>query len=160
MYRSLNVPINRLEQEAQFSLGRSTEISRDELKFQKFIDRLRRRFAHLFYDILRKQLILKGIITQEDWNSMKNDIVVDYVRDNHFTELKDAELLREKLQTLDAISNYVGEYFSKQWIQKNVLHFNDEDIEQIDKEISGQEQEQPEEQQQAAERFELKPVAQ
>ena len=90
---------------------------------------------------------------------MKNDIVVDYVRDNHFTELKDAELLREKLQTLDAISNYVGEYFSKQWIQKNVLHFNDEDIEQIDKEISGQEQEQPEEQQ-AAERFELKPVAQ
>ena len=160
MYRSLNVPINRLEQEAQFSLGRSTEISRDELKFQKFIDRLRRRFAHLFYDILRKQLILKGIITQEDWNSMKNDIIVDYVRDNHFTELKDAELLREKLQTLDAISNYVGEYFSKQWIQKNVLHFNDEDIEQIDKEISGQEQEQPEEQQQAAERFELKPVAQ
>ena len=160
MYRSLNVPINRLEQEAQFSLGRSTEISRDELKFQKFIDRLRRRFAHLFYDILRKQLILKGIITQEDWDTMKNDIIVDYVRDNHFTELKDAELLREKLQTLDAISNYVGEYFSKQWIQKNVLHFNDEDIEQIDKEISGQEQEQPEEQQQAAERFELKPVAQ
>ena len=161
MYRSLNVPINRLEQEAQFSLGRSTEISRDELKFQKFIDRLRRRFAHLFYDILRKQLILKGIITQEDWDTMKNDIIVDYVRDNHFTELKDAELLREKLQTLDAISNYVGEYFSKKWIQKNVLHFNDEDIEQINKDISGQEgEEQPTEQQPAAEKFELKQVAQ
>ena len=163
MYRSLNVPINRLEQEAQFSLGRSTEISRDELKFQKFIDRLRRRFAHLFYDILRKQLILKGIITQEDWDSMKNDIVVDYVRDNHFTELKDAELLREKLQTLDQISNYVGEYFSKEWIQKNVLHFTDEDIEQINKEITGEtEEEEPEEQEQqpAAQRFELKPVAQ
>jgi len=165
MYRSLNVPINRLEQEAQFSLGRSTEISRDELKFQKFIDRLRRRFAHLFYDILRKQLILKGIITQEDWNSMKNDIVVDYVRDNHFTELKDAELLREKLQTLDQISNYVGEYFSKEWIQKNVLHFTDEDIEQINKDIAGEtEEEEPEEQEQeqqpAAQRFELKPVAQ
>ena len=163
MYRSLNVPINRLEQEAQFSLGRSTEISRDELKFQKFIDRLRRRFAHLFYDILRKQLILKGIITQEDWDTMKNDIVVDYVRDNHFTELKDAELLREKLQTLDSISNYVGEYFSKEWIQKNVLHFTDEDIEQINKEITGEtEEEEPEEQEQqpAAQRFELKPVAQ
>jgi hypothetical protein len=162
MYRSLNVPINRLEQEAQFTLGRSTEISRDELKFQKFIDRLRRRFAHLFYDILRKQLILKGIITQEDWNSMKNDIVVDYVRDNHFTELKDAELLREKLQTLDSISNYVGEYFSKEWIQKNVLHFSDEDIEQINKDIAGETEEEPEqeEQQEAAQRFELKPVAQ
>lgn len=164
MYRSLNVPINRLEQEAQFTLGRSTEISRDELKFQKFIDRLRRRFAHLFYDILRKQLILKGIITQEDWDTMKNDIVVDYVRDNHFTELKDAELLREKLQTLDSISNYVGEYFSKEWIQKNVLHFTDEDIEQINKEITGETEEEPEEQEQeqqpAAQRFELKPVAQ
>jgi len=162
MYRSLNVPINRLEQEAQFTLGRSTEISRDELKFQKFIDRLRRRFANLFYDILRKQLILKGIITQEDWNSMKNDITVDYVRDNHFTELKDAELLREKLQTLDQISNYVGQYFSKEWIQKNVLHFNDEDIEQINKDIAGETEEEPDEQEQqeAAQRFELKTVAQ
>ena len=165
MYRSLNVPINRLEQEAQFSLGRSTEISRDELKFQKFIDRLRRRFAHLFYDILRKQLILKGIITQEDWDTMKNDIVVDYVRDNHFTELKDAELLREKLQTLDSISNYVGEYFSKEWIQKNVLQFSDEDIEQIQKEIAGEQEEQPDEEQSQeqepqGQRFELKPVAQ
>src|SRR6056300_309179 len=129
LYRSLNVPINRLEQEAQFSLGRSTEVSRDELKFQKFIDRVRRRFAHLFYDILRKQLILKGIVTQEDWDMMKNDIVVDYVRDNHFTELRDAEMLRERLQTLDQISNYVGEYFSKEWIQKNVLQITEEGIE-------------------------------
>ena len=166
MYRSLNVPINRLEQEAQFSLGRSTEISRDELKFQKFIDRLRRRFAHLFYDILRKQLILKGIITQEDWDTMKNDIVVDYVRDNHFTELRDAELLREKLQTMDAISNYVGEYFSKEWIQKNVLQFNDEEIEQINKQINGEQEEQePEEEEQKQEAppapiVQLKPVEQ
>jgi len=164
LYRSLNVPINRLEQEAQFSLGRSTEVSRDELKFQKFIDRIRRRFAHLFYDILRKQLILKGIVTQEDWDSMKNDIVVDYVRDNHFTELRDAEMLRERLQTLDQISNYVGDYFSKEWIQKNVLQFSDEDIEQIKKDIDGEEAEQPEEEQPQeqepqGQRFELKPVA-
>ena len=145
MFRSLNVPINRLEQEAQFSLGRSTEISRDELKFQKFIDRLRRRFAGLFYDILRKQLILKGIITEEDWNTMKNDIVVDYVRDNHFTELRDAEILREKLQTMDQITNYVGEYFSKEWVQKNVLQFSDEDIEGINKEIKGEDPDQEDE---------------
>ena len=139
MYRSLNVPINRLEQEAQFSLGRSTEINRDELKFQKFIDRLRVRFSILFYDILRKQLILKGVIAQEEWDMMKNDITLDFVRDNHFSELRDSELLRERLQTLDQISNYVGEYFSKEWIQKNVLHFSDEDIDMIGKQLAGEE---------------------
>ncbi len=156
LYRSLNVPINRLEQEAQFSLGRSTEVSRDELKFQKFIDRLRTRFANMFYDILKKQLVLKGVITDPDWNLMKNDIVLDYVRDNHFTELKDAELLREKLQTLDQISNYVGEYFSKEWIRKNVLHMSDEDIEQIDKQISGEGEEEPQETQEAAQLVQFK----
>ena len=136
LYRALNVPISRLEQENNFNLGRSTEISRDELKFQKFIDRLRAKFSYLFYDILKKQLILKGVITEEDWNSWKNDIIVDYARDNHFTELKDAELLREKIQTLDQIGNYVGEFFSKEWIQKNVLHMTDEDIEDMKKQIA------------------------
>ena len=164
LYRSLNVPINRLEQESQFSLGRSTEINRDELKFQKFIDRLRMKFAHLFYDILRKQLVLKGIITDEDWQNIKNDIILDYTRDNHFTELRDAELLREKLTTMDQISQYVGDYFSKEWVQKNVLQFDDEEIERINKEISGEEAEKPEEEPQEAQpqaqKFELKPVAQ
>ena len=131
LYRSLNVPINRLEQEAQFSLGRSTEISRDELKFQKFIDRLRKRFSMLFLEILKKQLVMKGLITEEDWNEWKNNLVVDYARDNHFTELKDAELLRERLQTLDQVSQYVGDYFSKEWVMKNVLMFNDDDIKQV-----------------------------
>ena len=131
LYRSLNVPINRLEQEAQFSLGRSTEISRDELKFQKFIDRLRKRFSMLFLEILKKQLIMKGLITEDDWNEWKNDLVIDFIRDNHFTELKDAELLRERLQTLDQVSQYVGEYFSKEWVMKNVLMFNDDDIKQV-----------------------------
>jgi len=136
MYRSLNVPINRLEQEAQFSLGRSTEINRDELKFQKFVDRVRKRFSDLFMDILRKQLILKGVVAQEDWDMMKNNLSVDFIRDNHFTELRDSELLRERLQTLDQASNYVGEYFSKEWIQKNVLMFTDDDIEQITKQMA------------------------
>tara|TARA_B100001250_G_scaffold392232_1_gene393874 strand:- start:211 stop:1815 length:1605 start_codon:yes stop_codon:yes gene_type:complete len=138
MYRALKVPINRIEPEQQFSLGRSTEISRDELKFQKFIDRLRRKFADLFTGILKTQLILKGIITEEDWDKIKNDIVVDFIRDNHFTELKDSELLRERVQTLDLLQNYVGEFFSKEWIFKNVLTLDDEEIKRMKKEIDGE----------------------
>ena len=140
LYRSLNVPMNRLEQEQQFSLGRATEISRDELKFQKFIDRLRNRFANLFYDILKKQLILKNVITEDDWNSWKNKVTIDFLRDNHFAELKEAELLRERIQSLDQIQNYVGEYFSKEWVQKNVLLFDDETIDNMNKEIAGAQQ--------------------
>jgi len=138
LYRSLNVPINRLEQEAQFSLGRSTEISRDEVKFQKFIDRLRKRFSNLLIGILKKQLILKGIITEQDWESWKNDITVDFIRDNHFVELKNAELLRERLQTMDQISQYIGEYFSREWVMKNVMMFTEEDIRQMRDEIESE----------------------
>jgi hypothetical protein len=138
LYRSLNVPINRLEQEAQFSLGRSTEISRDEVKFQKFVDRLRNRFSMLFLGVLKKQLLLKGIITEQDWEEWKNDISVDFLRDNHFTELKDAELLRERLQTLDQISQYVGEYFSREWVMKNVMMMSDEDIQQMKDEVESE----------------------
>ena len=141
LYRSLNVPLNRLEQEQQFSLGRATEISRDELKFQKFIDRLRNRFATFFYEILKKQLIMKNIITDEDWQSWKNEVNIDFTRDNHFSELKEAELLREKIQTLDQIQNYVGEYFSKQWVQKNILLFDDDEIKRMDSEIAAAQQE-------------------
>ena len=147
LYRSLNVPMNRLEQEQQFSLGRATEISRDELKFQKFIDRLRNKFGNLFYDILKKQLILKNVITEDDWNSWKNKVTVDFLRDNHFAELKEAELLREKIQSLDQIANYVGEYFSKEWVQKNVLLFDDETIDNMNKQIAGAQQQQPDDDQ-------------
>ena len=94
------------------------------------------------YGILKKQLILKGIIAENEWNDLKNDILLDYQMDNHFTELKDAEILREKLQSLDQVSNYVGEYFSKEWVMKNVLHLNDEDVETMQQQISG---EQPDE---------------
>lgn len=138
LYRSLNVPINRLEQEAQFSLGRTTEISRDEVKFQKFVDRLRRRFSHLFLNILKKQLLLKGIITEDDWEQWKNNITIDFLRDNYFSELKDAEILRERLQTMDQISQYVGEYFSREWVMKNVMMFSDEDIEEMKKQVESE----------------------
>jgi len=131
LYKALNVPINRLEQESQFSLGRTSEITRDELKFQKFISRLRTRFSKFFLDLLKVQLQLKGVIVETDWEEMKNDVVVDFLKDNHFAELKDAELLRERLQTLDQISQYVGTYFSKDYVMKNVLGFNDEDVEKM-----------------------------
>lgn len=147
LYRSLNVPMNRLEQEQQFSLGRATEISRDELKFQKFIDRLRNRFSNLFYDILKKQLIMKNIITEDDWNTWKNKVTVDYLRDNHFAELKEAELLREKIQSLDQVSQYVGEYFSKSWVQKNILLMDDETIENMEKEIAAAQAQEPDDDQ-------------
>ena len=135
LYRSLNVPINRLEQESAFSLGRSTEITRDELKFQKFIDRLRSKFNHLFYNILHKQLVLKGIVAEEDWELWKNDILVEYVRDSQFKELKDAELLRERIQTLDMMQQYVGEYFSRDYVMKSVLFFDEEQSEEMFKTI-------------------------
>ena len=131
LYKALNVPINRLEQESQFSLGRSSEITRDELKFQKFVERIRGRFSHLFLGILKTQLQLKGIIIDTDWDEMKNDIIVDFLKDNHFAELKESELLRERVQTLDQISQYVGTYFSKDWVMKNVLRLTDEDIEKM-----------------------------
>ena len=140
LYRSLNVPMNRLEQEQQFSLGRATEISRDELKFQKFIDRIRNRFANLFYDILKKQLIMKSIITEEDWQQWNNKLNIDFLRDNHFAELKEAELLREKIQTLDQISQYVGDYFSKEYVQKHVLMLDDDQIDKMEKEIAAAQQ--------------------
>jgi hypothetical protein len=135
LYKSLNVPSGRLEQEQQFNLGRSTEISRDELKFQKFINRLRKKFSALFIDILKTQLILKGIVTNEEWEVMRSDIAVDFIKDNHFSELKDAELLRERLGTLREIDEYAGRYYSVEWIRKNVLMQTEEDIEDIIKQI-------------------------
>ena len=131
LYKSLNVPSGRLEQENQFSLGRSTEISRDELKFQKFINRLRKKFSVLFIDILKTQLILKGVVTEEEWESIRSDISIDFLKDNHFSELKDAELIRERLATLREVDEYAGRYYSVEWIRKNILMQTDEEIEDI-----------------------------
>jgi hypothetical protein len=136
LYRALNVPVNRLEQEAQFSLGRSSEISRDELKFQKFIDRLRRRFSKLFLEILKKQLVIKKIVTEDDWEEWRSDIVIDFIRDNHFTELKEAEILNGRLATLNDTQQFAGEYFSREWIMKNVLRFDDEIIKEIKQQMT------------------------
>lgn len=137
LYKSLNVPVGRLdpEQNASGILGRTTEITRDEFKFQKFVERLRRKFSELFYNILKKQLILKGIITEEDWEEWKYDITVEYISDNYFTELKDSEILRERINMLRDLEPYVGVFYSKEWTQKNVLMLSDDDIKQMKKEI-------------------------
>jgi hypothetical protein len=136
LYRALNVPASRLEQETNFNLGRTSEITREELKFQKFINRLRKKFSQLLLDLLRVQLILKNVVTEEEWNAYKEDIAVDFKRDNYFSELKDAEILRERLQTLESVSSHIGTYYSKEWVRRNVLHQSDDVIEAIDKAIA------------------------
>jgi hypothetical protein len=140
LYRSLNVPLSRLEQEQAFSLGRATEITREELKFHKFIERLRRKFATLFLEILKKQLILKGVITADDWELWKNDININFIRDNHFTELRDAEIFKERIGTLDGLANYIGPegFFSKEYIYKNVLMLSDDEIAEMKKQIEAE----------------------
>jgi DNA-dependent RNA polymerase auxiliary subunit epsilon len=138
LYRSLNVPISRLEAESGFSLGRSTEITRDELKFTKFVQKLRKKFSVLFIDILRTQLILKGVISAEEWDMVKEHIQFDYLQDGHFSELKKSEMMREKLDMLSQIESYVGTYFSKEWVRKNVLHMTDEEIEEIETQIENE----------------------
>ena len=138
LYKSLNVPVNRLEQEAQFSLGRTSEITRDEVKFKKFIDRLRKRFSDLFMQLLKTQLLLKGICTQEDWKNWKESIAFDYIEDNYFSELKQSEMLRERFDMLSSLDEHIGRFISNEWVRKNVLRFNDEEIEAIQKQIDAE----------------------
>ena len=136
LYRSLNVPISRLEAEAGFSLGRSTEITRDELKFTKFVQRLRKKFTPLFTDILKTQLILKGVITLEDWKGMHQHIQYNFLQDGHFAELKKAELLEDRINALGSIESYIGTFYSKRWVQKNVLNLTDSEIDMMQDEIN------------------------
>ena len=135
LYKSLNIPISRLQSDSGFNMGRSAEITRDEIKFTKFIQRLRKRFSILFQDILKTQCILKGIITPEDWDSIKESIIYDFNDDNHFFELKDAELLEARINQLNSITEYVGTYYSIEWVRRNVLKRTQADMEKIDKEI-------------------------
>ena len=138
LYKSLNVPISRMETETAFAIGRATEISRDEVKFSRFVDRLRTKFSRIFDDVLRTQLLLKNIITDDDWNSYKEYISYDFQKDGHFVELKDAEILRERVSTLEQLDQFVGKYYSEDWIRKNVLRQSEAEIQQIDKEIEKQ----------------------
>ena len=131
LYRSLNVPISRLESESGFSLGRSTEITRDELKFTKFVQRIRKKFSPLFTDVLKTQLLLKGIIAPEDWPEIQEHIQYDFLADGHFAELKDAELLENRLNQLQTVEAYIGTFFSKEYVLKKVLRMNDTEIQEM-----------------------------
>jgi len=136
LYRSLNVPVSRMEAESQFSLGRSTEITRDELKFTKFVQRLRKKFTPLFTDILKTQLVLKGVMTLEDWENIKEHIQYDFLQDGHFAELKKAELMTDRLEQLGTVESYIGTFFSKEWVQKNVLNLTESEIQDMQNQMN------------------------
>ena len=137
LYKALNVPAGRLDSTTSFNLGRSSEITRDELKFTKFVGKLRKKFSDIFQDTLKTQLILKGVIAPEDWEDMKEHIQYDYLYDNHFTELKNLEMMNEKLQILAQMDPYVGKYFSTDYIRKEILGQTEKQMEEIDAEMAG-----------------------
>ena len=135
LYQSLNVPATRLEADNGFNMGRASEISRDELKFNKFTNRLQKKFARVFTDMLRTHLVLKEIVTGEEFDKFKDFIQYEFATDNHFTELKEAEILRERLDTLGGIADYIGKYYSNEYVRKYVLRQSEEDIKIIDQQI-------------------------
>ena len=135
LYRSLNVPVSRLESSSGFNLGRSTEITRDELKFTKFVQRLRKKFTELFNDLLRTQLVLKGVIAEQEWFNLRDRIQYSFLQDGHFAELKESEMLMERLRLADSMRDYVGKYYSVEFIRKQVLRQTDREISDIDKQI-------------------------
>lgn len=128
LFQSLNVPVSRLNQETANILGRASEISRDEVKFTKFVGRLRRRFSMLFLKALEKQLVLKGICTEQDWKDMENDINFDFAKDNHFEEFKEIEVMQSRLNMLNQIMPFIGRYYSDIWVRKNILKMNEKEI--------------------------------
>ena len=138
LFRALNVPVSRLEDDAQYTFGRATEISRDEVKFQRFIDRIRKRFSQLFFDALKVQLILKGIITPQEWPEISEKINFDFLEDNYFSELKGFEIMKERLTMANDFQELVGKYYSVKWLRNNILHQNDEDIDRMNKEIDSE----------------------
>jgi len=138
LYKALNVPSSRLETETTFNIGRAAEITRDEVKFQKFIARLRKRFSELFTDLLKTQLILKGVMSLEEWEDMKNHIQFDFIADNYFTELKEIEIRNERMNQVAAMDAYVGKYFSVEYMRRQVLKQTDVESKEIDEQIAAE----------------------
>jgi hypothetical protein len=138
LYRSLNVPVSRLEPATGFSMGRSTEITRDELKFTKFVQRLRKKFTELFNDFLKTQLILKGIIAEEDWGVIQANIKYDFLQDGHFAELKESEMLKDRVLLADSLEKYVGKYFSQEYVRKYIFKQSEKEINEQDKKIKSE----------------------
>ena len=135
LYNSLNVPLGRLSPDQQFTLGRSSQVSRDEVKFSKFINRLRSRFSDIFNKILEKQLVLKGIIVTDDWKEFSSVFRYEYAEDNYFSELKESEIVNDRLAALNNVMPFIGRFYSNQFVRRNILHQSSNDIEDIDKQI-------------------------
>lgn len=138
LYKALNVPISRLQPQQNFSLGRTTEITREEVKFSKFIDRIRKKFTTIFKDALRIQLIAKGVIRPDEWDDLCYQLRFDFQQDNHFAELKEAEIINNRIATLQNVDPFVGKYYSMKWVQKNVLRMTEDDIKEVQKEIDSE----------------------
>jgi hypothetical protein len=144
LYKSLNVPTSRLETDQNgFNMGRQAEITRDELKFFRFIERLRKKFSELFMELLKTQLILKGVITKDDWEYLQQSIRFNYRKDSYFTEAKENEILTNRLNLVNSADPYLGKYFSKRFIQKNILRMSDDEIADVGNEIEGEKQTDP-----------------
>jgi len=135
LYRSLNVPVSRLEASQGFNLGRASEISRDELKFTKFVGRLRKKFTELFNDLLRTQLIIKGVISELEWPEVRDNIFYDFLQDGHFAELKNSEMMRERLNLAREVRDYIGKYYSVNYVRRNILRQTEQEIKKMDAEI-------------------------
>ena len=138
LYRSLNIPVSRLETDNGFNMGRGAEITRDEVKFTKFVQKLRNKFNGLFNDILKTQLILKGVIADDDWNDIKENLSYSYMKDGHYAELRDMDVLRERLDMLNNMEPYIGDWFSKEYVQKHVFRMTQEEIDTMDRQINGE----------------------
>ena len=139
LYRSLNIPASRLEEPSPgFNLGRGAEITRDEVKFTKFIQKLRRKFNSLFMDLLKTQLLLKGVITDEDWPAIRDNVIISYLKDGHYAEMRDMDLLRDRLEILNTMEPYIGEWFSKEYVQKHVFRMTEDEIEDMKKSIDSE----------------------
>lgn len=141
LYKSLNVPVTRMEADNQFNLGRASEITRDEIKFNKFVQRLRNRFTHLFDGLLEIQLVLKGVLSRADWEEMRNTIHYDFKEDNYFSELKETEILTERLRLAGEVDPLVGKYYSMKWVRENILRMTEDEIKNVDQELDAERQE-------------------
>ena len=138
LYRSLNIPVSRLESDSGFSLGRGAEITRDEVKFTKFVQKLRNKFNTLFNDILKTQLILKGVIAEEDWQGIKENLSYSYMKDGHYAEMRDMDVLRDRLDILNSMEPYIGDWFSKEYVQKHVFRMTQDEIDDMEKQMHGE----------------------
>ena len=138
LYRSLNVPESRLESESSFNVGRSAEITRDEVKFQKFIVRLRKKFTDLFDDLLKTQLVLKGVISLEEWDDLKEHIQYNFIADNYFSEMKEKEVMNERMSLLAQMDPFIGKYFSLEYMRRYILKQTDAEFGDIDEQMSAE----------------------